>query len=524
MTDVPVTPIDDLYRGFTPHHTPHFGVQTHSNLDIFLLALAEAGYADVDPGPIQTEPPSGFTTIANEFFDSALQNGEHSPITNPTLNTDYDNLHTIAPAQPSQPTDGSPRKRHSLSIGIEHVTAESLRRNWDLDDDDENDDSGGSSSGGISPTSPYGSKNTTVSKTNSSMQFPDLLSSPATPSQQGQPFLSPSSYDGERSGGKGKMQVDPRLHGDFNVWSGGPMLSAEAIQREYLGLYPTALTHHIQDGRLLPCADLVERVATMTSARKQSGRSFYEGPFDVHEIPQGVGSSSPFSPGWSHSNTSTARRLSNANNPSLASRSIPHTTLPYFYNRHVMECVLRPDRELKHIVIDLMRFFFDRDEICHQLQANHLVVFPALKAASSAASPSVPNASTTANRTATNANAHDTATDESMYEDIVVSNDWDLLDIQVCLSRELKQHILLVQFLQRVPTGLVEATGFAVGSTGMVNGSGSFVGGGGSHGHVLICADVIPDSLPLRACPATRKLAVHLKVSAKTTKVRTRPC
>lgn len=511
MNDVPVTPIDALYRGFTPHHTPHFGVRTHSNLDIFLLALAEAGYADVDPGPMKTEPPSGFTTIANEFFDSALQNGEHSPIANPTLNADYDDLHTIAPALPSQPTDGSPRKRHSLSIGIEHVTAESLRRNWDLDDDDENDDSGGSSSGGISPTSPYGMKNTTVSKTNSSMQFPDLLSSPATPSQ-GKPFMSPASDDGGGSGGgRGKMQVDPRLHGDFNVWSGGPMLSAEAIQREYLGLYPTALTHHIQDGRLLPCADLVERVAAMTSStRKQSGRSFYEGPFDVHDIPQG-GSSSP---GWSQGNPST-RRLSSAHSThtpsSLASRSTMSHTLPYYYNRHVMECVLRPDRELKHIMIDLMRFFFDRDEICHQLQANHLVVFPVLKA-SSASPAALPSATTTTHRTTTATNAN--ANDESLYEEIVVSNDWDLLDIQVCLSRELKQHILLVQFLQRVPAGLVEATGFAVGSsTGMVNSHGSFVGGG-SHGHVLICADVIPDSLPLRACPATRKLAVHLKVSA----------
>jgi hypothetical protein len=353
-------------------------------------------------------------------------------------------------------------------------------------------------------------KNTTVSKTNSSMQFPDLLSSPATPSQ-GKPFMSPASDDGGgRGGGRGKMQVDPRLHGDFNVWSGGPMLSAEAIQREYLGLYPTALTHHIQDGRLLPCADLVERVAAMTSStRKQSGRSFYEGPFDVHDIPQG-GSSSP---GWSQGNPST-RRLSSAHSThtpsSLASRSTMSHTLPYYYNRHVMECVLRPDRELKHIMIDLMRFFFDRDEICHQLQANHLVVFPVLKA-SSASPAALPSATTTTHRTTTATNAN--ANDESLYADIVVSNDWDLLDIQVCLSRELKQHILLVQFLQRVPAGLVEATGFAVGSTGMVNSNGSFVGGG-SHGHVLICADVIPDSLPLRACPATRKLAVHLKVSA----------
>lgn len=497
MNDVPVTPIDDLYRGFTPHHTPHFGVRTHSNLDIFLLALAEAGYADVDPGPIKSEPPSGFTTIANEFFDSALQNGDHSPIANPTLHNDYDENHGIPSVHhQTQPMGESPRKRHSLTIGIEHVTAESLRRNWDLDDDDEND-SGGSNSGGISPTSPYGTQNNTVSKTNSSMQFPDLLSSPATPSQ-GKPFLSPSS-DGS------KMQVDPRLHGDFNVWSGGPMLSAEAIQREYLGLYPTALTHHIQDGRLLPCADLAERVTAMASTRKQSGRSFYEGPFDVHEIPQG-GSSSPFSPGLSHGSHPTARRLSNAHSQSLASRPTPQT-LPFFYNRHVMECVLRPDRELKHIMIDLMRFFFDRDEICHQLQANHLVVFPALKASST--SPGLP--STTTNHIATTTT---TANDESLYDEIVVSNDWDVLDIQVCLSRELKQHILLVQFLQRVPTGLVEVTGFAVGSTAMVNSGGSFVGG--SHGHVLICADVIPDTLPLRACPATRKLAVHLKVSEHT--------
>lgn len=454
VSDVPITPMHELYRGFTPHQTPfpaHGSQSTpsltrhQSDLDAFLLALAEAGYTNLDTSRRnpQEPPPTGLTTIANDFFfKSALYDG--SSASEQSSPVDRNRLDLDSPSKNSQSNRGSRR----LPNTTEMFTAESLRRNWDLEDEvDENLDEiariqqekvmTGNLSHLYYPSDSHEVEELSGKKGVTPVSSPDRARKTIT---------TPSTT--------GKAKMDPRLHGDFNVWSGGFMLSSEYLHLSYVGMHPTSLTHYVDNGRLF--------VSTVQSSGEASGG-------DTNSLQKLVSTSAA-----STTNPNGSRKGS-------------------YFNLHVMECVLRPDRELKHIIMALRRLLTDKYQFrCVEKHSNHLVVTPPKATAVNINTPP-PKTDGSDNNNGSNNGAVSEPSRSS-----TTLREWDLLDIQVCISKELRQRVLLVQFMRRVGSLLDHVTVQLLQQV-------STTAQTPTNQNLL-------ELLPLRQCPATRRLASQIKV------------
>lgn len=116
-----------------------------------------------------------------------------------------------------------------------------------------------------------------------------------------------------------------------------------------------------------------------------------------------------------------------------------------YYVVHLLECVVRPDVELRHLLATVLKVARTRDCKCYFPHNNHVV----LKAQSHAPVPSAP--ATTGNQ---RAHYHGSSVSSAGVGVPPAADlrEWDQIDVQVVLSQEVRQRMLVCQFLRRVPS------------------------------------------------------------------------
>lgn len=437
--DIDLSSYDELYKGFTPSsssaRTPYSLIKTKSNLDVFLDALVESGYANLDTSMDHApEGGTGLTELVNDhFFKSAHHDNTSSSVSPVQRNLDSDILSSL-------PGDNAGLKRTGSIRVMYDLTRESLRANWDLEDESDTTTPRESSL----KTSPMRVNNNVTER---HISFPDL-DSVDTESVASTPIQTENTITTPTKAAK-NGEVDLRVHGDFNVWSGGYMLSSEYIQQEYVGLHPTALSHYLEDGKLV--------LSTAQSSTLSTGNSAV--------VSASAGASSGVNQVLS---TATASLKFNEYSNSGSTFALPSdTNARGYYNLHVMECVLRPDVEAKIIMAIVVKMAKERNFKCSLLQLNHAVI--TLKR-----NHPIPNISKTGD-----------VQGKALRE-------WDQIDVQICISRELRQRVLLIQFLKRISI---------FDGVGGLNLSGMII-------NQLTGPQVI---LPLQKCPMTKEFASKLK-------------
>jgi hypothetical protein len=265
------------------------------------------------------------------------------------------------------------------------------------------------------------------------------------------------------------------VHGDFYIWSSGPKLTAEYIAGAYVGLNRTAVTHNNDNGVLVPA-----QVATASNIR---GTNIPSGMYGSQAGGAGssgaVASAPPDSPTTAsmaalaaHSAVGTGGKQTGA--PRSPSSAAGTAATHGYYVVHLFECVVRPDVELRHLLASVLKVARTRDCKCYFPHNNHIV----LKAQQPAA-PQSRSASAGAIAAAGQAASE--------------AREWDQIDVQVVLSQEVRQRMLVCQFLRRVPS--LTSSGF-----GNLNLIIYQIGGGAA-------------PLPLGASPKTKSFVSKLKVA-----------
>jgi hypothetical protein len=129
-----------------------------------------------------------------------------------------------------------------------------------------------------------------------------------------------------------------------------------------------------------------------------------------------------------------------------ASAAVPKSGHGY-YVVYLLECVVRPDVELRQLLEVVHRVAKTRDCRCYFPHANHLILkasAPVPQAApGTAAARGYHGSSNEGN--ASGGTSTVTSTSGELRE-------WDQVDVQVVVSQEVKQRMLVCQFLRRVPS------------------------------------------------------------------------
>lgn len=481
-----------------------------SNLDEYLEALQIAGYRSVSSQSNSKPNPFSRSSSRNQPFDSffsALHDHDSPYMQSPHLrNQHYHNLKdALSPISydQNQPTLLSKRISSSKML-LEEISAESLRRNWEMEDD-EDDDEGQPSpdktnspprKSSLLPTPEHsqaiispkkniltigsvsldehevsivevtGDDNDESFYTNTSLS--DKLTKSLDSSFLDIPIIDAdtSNLDGDEEDGddvnhsrisrrhqNANMSIDDieteenkrdkkdvRLHGDFCVWSAGEKLSSTYLFNEYIGLYTTTITHFNDAGKLVIANPITSNTTSSGSELNKSTHKFSSGDFTA---------------------TTSTTNIDTNNNRG-------------YYNVHVMECVLRPDIEIKSVmslVYNLARLTKCK---CSMLQRSHTILTPTKTARNSFAGFLSSN------------HAKD-----GLLSDIgeTANLEWDQIDVQVCISKELRQRVLMLQFAKKVSVFNDGRIGSMIFN--QINGPVEFY--------------------PLKNCPLTYRMITHLK-------------
>jgi hypothetical protein len=277
-----------------------------------------------------------------------------------------------------------------------------------------------------------------------------------------------------------------RYNGDFIVWSSGKMLNADYTNEIYVGLYENEITHYIDSGKLSPLMKLINPNHVTSASSSSSGKCYL---FAFHLRCNSFRRSSPlllhcscdffpfslfcscfsFPYRFAVIGNPLAKTLFLGNDPFLASQqvfqdfthvaasTVHHVTDPNhpshakgFYPVHVMEVVIRPDIELKVFMSTVVKVSKKLNLKCIPLQRSHMTI--------------TPSSSTNRSTVAKISSFLDQLSAESHSQVLITSNsssssssqsslalrEYDSIDIQIVVSRELRQRVLLVQFLKRV--------------------------------------------------------------------------
>ena len=184
-------------------------------------------------------------------------------------------------------------------------------------------------------------------------------------------------------------------------------------------MHTSAVTHNNDNGVLVPAA--VQKPANIPGTNIPAG--VYANAAARASGSQGaimVDSSSSISSG---STTATA-----------GGQSSPIHKHGY-YVVFLLECVVRPDVELRQLLASVLKVARTRECKCYFPHNNHVIV----KSQSSQHSHTLHNSS----------NGSGSGGGGSS---IVELREWDQIDIQVVVSKEVKQRMLVCQFLRRVPS------------------------------------------------------------------------
>lgn len=284
---------------------------------------------------------------------------------------------------------------------------------------------------------------------------------------------------------------DLRLHGDFSVMSHGEKLNGEYLAKHYVGLYATAMSHYNDQGRLVPLGALLDTTAAANT-------------------------------------TTTISRLTNSTSAKTvptSAQALPNPLNTGYYALYFMECVLRPDVECAEIFAMLMKVFKLWKYKLHTFQRHHVKVYPTKHAVLQYVKDqgllrsngnNVPtkgnnklhdmvdgltqflaNAVTT-NQNNTSASVQDTLMQEEMLKQFPF--EWDHIDVQLAIARDVRQRVLVLQFLKKVPTILPLPS-----NTTTVTSSTAAAASAVSSGFLSV------EYIPINQSPMTKKLMSGLK-------------
>ncbi len=519
-------------------HTPN------SRVDAFLLALEKAGYVNLQLSTRDSRQNTAQKTSKKElsglrdsqydyFFASALGGNDDeahkdgrlsantSPLKSPNryenaIGHPLDGMNRLASSHSSAASSFPYGENLSLFppslfpspsdevyivtklqrnfIAKEDFTAESLRRNWDMEEEDDDGDvvDGTDSDLTITPVqihnrgnigkpigqdTPMGMissiNNIPLSTENSQTVYASKDTQVCSSTEAGEKLSSIQEKDK-----KNAMNLeDLRLHGDFSVMSNGDKMNGDNLSQYYVGLQITALTHYNDGGRLIP----------MNSIAKYSIG--------------GGGNSS-------------------VTNTSAVSQSIP---TQYYYTQYIMECIVRPDVENTLVYSVVSKYFKSLKYKVTVSQRNHLKVQPTKQAITQYAKENKPSlflgdgSSNSSGGIAVenilfgNNLAKTTTTTlvpiEPSFAEIFshFPYEWDHIDLQVAISRDVRQRVLLLQFLKKVPIPAILMT--AAGGSGSTSSSSA-----AAMATALSTASINVDYVPINKSPMTKKLMSGLKV------------
>lgn len=324
-----------------------------------------------------------------------------------------------------------------------------------------------------------------------------------------------------RISGKTVSLLDARLHGDFNLWSGaareavaqndpnyqnesmtGKKMRVDAVRANYIGMFESVHSHNNEGGVLVKA----QNISHIHS--------------DVESTP-------------------------------VAPTSTP--TSEGYFAIHMYECVVRPDVELKQLIGAVHRVANSCRYRCTLIQRSHMVVLSNYSRTTTASSLHAVAASVGLDSNqldlirgndelnqedsniltaegASNEMDHSlfqedsTAINSSQHENVrnrhhnngVNGNtdsssstgglkEWDMVDVQVCVSKELRQRVVLCLFLRKVNPAITATIG---NSSNTSNSKPASMGLGG----YVLSQLTNPNAFPIEKCPKTRKFIAGLKV------------
>lgn len=253
---------------------------------------------------------------------------------------------------------------------------------------------------------------------------------------------------------------DERLRGDFMVCSAGEKLSNAYIFNEYVGLHPTQLTHYNEDGKLVPSP----------IARKQ----YQSQDLTQRNLLGKLGNIDP------------TAYLSSSSSSSSAGSKAGTQAAKLFYNLHVMECIIRPDIELKSImaiIVQIARLFQCK---CTLLQRSHAVLTPTYSSNISKMTALLSRLSVDHPEDEDGHEAHGSQGERCSLE----NKEFDCIDVQICVSRSMRQRVILLQFMKK----MLPYNGLGFGNILLNHLSGPM------------------EYASLKSCPDTKKFVTKLKV------------
>lgn len=316
-------------------------------------------------------------------------------------------------------------------------------------------------------------------------------------------------------------KLDVRLQGDFSLWSVGPKLSCRGIKAAYVGMHRTLLSHdHDGHGGLKQVYRTSHIQSTHGKTTTDESAAAVEAA--AHPIPlkaSTIASSNNASSSYLMSAIGNFLKPGIPENTAGSSTQPPHTTesdtaqqqafhSPGYYCVHLLECVIRPDVELKNIMTVVYSTAAEYSCKCVFPQKNHAVLLKtSARPKSMTRVPSFPGSPTSMEESSSSKFAldydllQDTRLNTNSLLSLAASTElmvysqlnfeWDLIDAQVCLSKELKQRVLVVQFFAKVE---------------------NFQRIPGFQGYII--SQLTPDVMPLAKFPKTKRFVHSLKVSA----------
>lgn len=262
---------------------------------------------------------------------------------------------------------------------------------------------------------------------------------------------------------------DSRLQGDFTVWnnSNNMRCSVLGIKERYVGLYDTMLSHNVEDGILIP--------AVYNSSGNNSGKYNKENN-SSHSLSNSNGSSNGTS---LHNKYISA--LHNNNGPMMLTGDESNVG---YYITHLLECIIRPDILLTNITTSIIKVAKINDFKINTSQRSHIIL-------------SIPKSRQrtsfeTIKASMLNTISSDGSTPAVSSKNAITNKEFDMMDIQVCISREVRQRVLLIQFFKKVPTLKTTIGGLLVNN--------------------MISGNSIIEPKSLKQCPITKSIITQIKV------------
>jgi hypothetical protein len=173
--------------------------------------------------------------------------------------------------------------------------------------------------------------------------------------------------------------------GDFFIWSEGPKLRAEEIAAAYVGINKTAVTHNNEQGILVPAVlqppSSSSAVIAGASASASAGSSAGSGAEGAPQLlVQRVQDALDQQTGSLSSLLSMSPPAGAKRNPAAASTAHSHAYEAHhppkhgYYVVYLLECVVRPDVELRELLACVLKVARTRDCKYSFPHNNHVIL------------------------------------------------------------------------------------------------------------------------------------------------------